>query len=47
VQDFHLKPQAPIDDEAMTNQLNRNTRIQLDRIKELVEKAASPVGDRQ
>jgi aromatase len=41
VQDFHMKPQAPADDEAMTAHLNKNTAIQMDRIKGLVEKAAA------
>lgn len=40
VQDFHMKPQAPADDEGMTAYLNRNTTIQMDRIKRLVEEAA-------
>ncbi|WP_283133421.1 SRPBCC family protein [Rhizohabitans arisaemae] len=40
VQDFHMKESAPIDDEAMTERLNRNTRIQMDRIKGLVEETA-------
>ncbi|MDM4718161.1 SRPBCC family protein [Micromonospora sp. WMMA1363] len=40
VQDFHMLPQAPVDDEAMTAHLNRNTVIQMDRIKGLVEAAA-------
>lgn len=40
VQDFHMKPQAPVDDEGMTEHLNRNTAIQLTRIKGLVEVAA-------
>lgn len=41
VQDFQMKPTAPIDDAAMTDRLNRNTRIQLERIKGLVERAAA------
>ncbi|GAA4616664.1 SRPBCC family protein [Actinoallomurus liliacearum] len=41
VQDFHMKPQAPVDDAAMTEHLNRNTAIQMDRIKRLVEEAAA------
>ncbi|MER5424650.1 SRPBCC family protein [Streptosporangium roseum] len=40
VQDFHMKPQAPADDDGMTEHLNRNTAIQMDRIKGLVEAAA-------
>ena len=41
VQDFHMKPQAPVDDAAMTERLNRNTRIQMNLIKERVEAAAA------
>jgi aromatase len=40
VQDFHMKPQAPADDAGMTENLNRNTVIQMTRIKNLVEEAA-------
>ncbi|WP_433336446.1 SRPBCC family protein [Spirillospora sp. CA-294931] len=41
VQDFRMKPDAPIDDAAMTARLNHNTKIQMDRIKGLVEEAAA------
>jgi aromatase len=41
VQDFHMKPQAPADDDGMTKYLNHNTGIQMDRIKGLVEEAAA------
>lgn len=41
VQDFHMKPQAPADDDGMTAYLNRNTTIQMNRIKKLVEEAAT------
>jgi aromatase len=40
VQDFHMKPQAPADDSGMTAYLNRNTQVQMTRIKRLVEEAA-------
>lgn len=40
VQDFAMKPQAPLDDEAMSERLNRNTSIQMARIKRLVEEEA-------
>jgi aromatase len=40
VQDFAMKPDAPLDDEGMTDRLNRNTVIQMERIKRLVEEAA-------
>lgn len=45
VQDFHMKPAAPVDDAGMEAHLNRNTLIQMDRIKGLVEQAARERGD--
>jgi aromatase len=43
VQDFHMKPTAPIDDAGMTARINHNTRVQMDRIKRQVEDAAAQV----
>ena len=40
VQDFHLKPDAPIDDAAMTERMNANTAVQLKLIKQKIETAA-------
>src|SRR5437660_1627393 len=40
VQDFHMKPGAPVNDEQMTNNLNKNTAIQMAVIKERIEKRA-------
>jgi aromatase len=40
VQDFRMKPQAPVDDAAMTERLNRNTHVQMDFIKQRIEQAA-------
>jgi aromatase len=40
VQDFHMKPTAPADDAAMTRCLNRNTVVQMNRIKDIIEEAA-------
>ncbi|WP_275405901.1 MULTISPECIES: SRPBCC family protein [unclassified Streptomyces] len=40
VQEFHMKPEAPIDDAAMTERINKNSKIQLAHIKERVEAAA-------
>jgi aromatase len=40
VQDFHMKPQAPATDDAMTEHLNINTKVQMALIKERVEAAA-------
>lgn len=39
VQDFAMRPDAPLDDAAMAERLNRNTVVQQGRIKELVEAA--------
>jgi len=49
IQDFHMKPEAPVDDAAMTRYLNENTAVQMARIKRLVEeqaagRLASPAG---
>lgn len=41
VQDFHMKDEAPADDEWMTNNINTNSPIQMAHIKEKVEAAAS------
>ncbi len=40
VQDFEMKPQAPIGDEAMRERLDRNTPVQMLLIKDKVEAAA-------
>lgn len=39
-QDFHMKPAAPVDDQQMTDRINKNSRIQMDIIKQKVEAAA-------
>lgn len=39
-QDFAMKPEAPVDDAGMTARINTNSRIQLDLIRERVERAA-------
>jgi aromatase len=41
VQDFHLKPTAPVDDAAMTDRINRNSPMELARIKRLIESGAA------
>ena len=41
VQDFEMKPAAPLDDAGMTVRLNTNTPIQMQLIKEKVERAAA------
>ena len=40
VQDFHMKPTAPVNDVQMTERINTNSVIQMARIKELIERAA-------
>jgi aromatase len=44
VQDFQMKPTAPVDDEQMTANLNRNTKVQMQIIKEKVEQRAAARG---
>ena len=39
-QRFHMRPDAPVNDEGMTQHINKNTAIQMARIKGLVEEAA-------
>jgi aromatase len=41
IQDFHMKPQAPVDDEEMTARINKNSTVQMARIKSVIEHAAS------
>jgi len=41
-QDFHMKPAAPVDDAAMADRINRNTPIQMARIKKIIESGARP-----
>ena len=40
VQDFRMKPGAPVDDAAMTSHLNRGTVEQMARIKKIIERTA-------
>ena len=40
VQDFEMKPQAPLDDAQMTARINANTRVQMELIREKVERRA-------
>ncbi|MFC4565628.1 SRPBCC family protein [Nocardiopsis mangrovi] len=39
-QDFRVRPEAPFDDAAMTERLNRTSRVQMDVIRQRVEAAA-------
>ncbi len=43
VQDFEMKPQAPVGDQAMQDRLNTNTPVQMRLIKDKVEAAARAV----
>ncbi|MFJ9948679.1 SRPBCC family protein [Kitasatospora sp. NPDC091207] len=43
VQDFAMKPTAPVDDDGMVNHINRNSRVQMQLIREKVEKQAGEV----
>jgi aromatase len=47
LQDFSMKPDAPVDDAGMTAHINRNSVIQMERIREQVEKHAADVGTRE
>ncbi len=40
VQDFHMKPGAPVDDATMTARIKTNSAVQMKRIKKLIEQAA-------
>jgi len=39
VQDFAMRPDAPVDDAAMTERINTNSRIQMNGIREKIERA--------
>lgn len=41
VQDFAMKPQAPVDDAAMADRINRNSLVQLALIRDRIEAEAS------
>jgi aromatase len=43
VQDFAMRPDAPLDDEAMTRRINENSKIQMAIIKDKVEQRVSKV----
>lgn len=40
-QDFTMKPDAPVDDDWMTDNINRNSKIQMALIRDRIEKAAA------
>ncbi|MER5720226.1 SRPBCC family protein [Streptomyces sp. NPDC002132] len=43
-QDFAMKPEAPVDDDWMTDNINRNSKVQLALIRDRIEKAAAERG---
>jgi aromatase len=43
-QDFAMKPEAPVDDAWMTDNINRNSKVQLGLIRDRVEKMAAERG---
>jgi aromatase len=46
IQDFAMKPDAPVDDAVMTDRINTNSKVQMARIKGLVEAAAAETSGR-
>ncbi|MCB5907471.1 SRPBCC family protein [Streptomyces pinistramenti] len=36
-QDFAMKPEAPVDDQGMTDMINRNSRVQMELIRDKIE----------
>ncbi|MBC3840951.1 polyketide cyclase [Streptacidiphilus sp. 4-A2] len=44
IQDFAMKPTAPVDDAGMTEHINRNSRIQMELIRNKVEQHARDAG---
>ena len=44
-QDFHLRDDAPVDDETMSARINANSRVQMDLIKQRIEALAAQLDD--
>lgn len=44
IQDFAMKPTAPVDDAGMTDHINRNSRMQMELIRDKVEQHARETG---
>jgi aromatase len=40
-QDFEMRPDAPVDDDGMTEHINRNSKIQMELIRDKIEQRAS------
>jgi aromatase len=45
-QDFAMKPEAPVDDAWMTDNINKNSKVQMALIRDKIEKAAAAAGHR-
>ncbi|MBC2865643.1 SRPBCC family protein [Streptomyces mexicanus] len=45
-QDFAMKPEAPVDDAWMTDNINKNSKVQMALIRDRIEKAAAAAGHR-
>ena len=43
-QDFAMKPEAPVDDDWMTDNINRNSKVQMGLIRDRIEKVAAERG---
>ncbi|MGA4539431.1 SRPBCC family protein [Uniformispora flossi] len=44
VQDFAMKPEAPVDDAWMTDNINRNSRVQMEIIRDKIQQRAKDLG---
>ncbi|AXI80795.1 SRPBCC family protein [Peterkaempfera bronchialis] len=44
IQDFAMKPEAPVDDKGMTEHINRNSVVQMELIRDKVEQRARELG---
>ena len=44
VQDFEMNPDAPVDDQGMADHINRNSRVQMELIRDKVEQRAHELG---
>ncbi|MFE2351922.1 SRPBCC family protein [Kitasatospora cineracea] len=44
IQDFAMKPTAPVDDQGMTDRINQNSKVQMELIRAKVEHRAGAVG---
>ena len=47
MQDFAMKPEAPVDDDWMTDNINRNSEVQMGLIRDKIEQAAARAPQRR